>query len=337
MPGRRWRAARHDCAEHIGRACSHVRVSLTARRGRPEPDYRAAGAGCKRGVRNAVWPGDGRRATCLLLPRIHIGFRYGVWGLAYSLWAGPRLGQAAVVRRAAHESIRARFAKYPHPRCPRSRHRSPPTRHGRDGALGFFFSIGHGHYTQFLNFQECFPPDQGAPRRMDCCATETCHAVLLGHLPFAAGGGAVSGQPARLRARRAWRRQTAGWDALFFGGMQISYLPFLRRWPTYLYTDLTPSLKRELVPLVRPPTVLFLPPCKPSGNVWKGGRTTPAGAFLPCPNGPKAGVCRDYGVPERQGSRRAAGSQPAQRWPFVDRGGRTGPTPHFDGRWAVRI
>ena len=111
--------------------------------------------------------------------------------------------------------------------------------------IGFLFGIGHGHYAQFLNFQECCPPEDAG--RIEWAALPTdASGDFWANLPGMPGG-------LRYRRHQLWHVQEAigrrqDWDALFFAAMQIRFLPFLRRYRSYLYTDFAPSGKRELAP-----------------------------------------------------------------------------------------
>jgi len=115
----------------------------------------------------------------------------------------------------------------------------------KSGKIGFLFHLGHGHYTQFLNFQECLPPvQQGRPEWIPLPGDQSDDRIAnLRILPAGI----------RYRRNQIWHaRQGVArhpeWDALFFACMQIGLLPVLRRHRSYLYTDLSPSLKRELAP-----------------------------------------------------------------------------------------
>ena len=113
------------------------------------------------------------------------------------------------------------------------------------GKIGFLFGIGHGHYAQFLNFQECCPPEEAG--RIEWAALPTdSSGDFWANLPGMPGG-------LRYRRHQLWHvqeavRQRRDWDALFFAAMQIRFLPFLKRYRSYLYTDFAPSGKRELSP-----------------------------------------------------------------------------------------
>lgn len=105
--------------------------------------------------------------------------------------------------------------------------------------------MGHGHYAQFLNFQECCPPEE--PPRIEWAALPTdASGDFLANLPGVSEG-------LRYRRHQLWHVQAAigkrrEWDALFFAAMQIRFLPYLKRHRSYLYTDFAPSGKRELSP-----------------------------------------------------------------------------------------
>ena len=113
------------------------------------------------------------------------------------------------------------------------------------GKIGFLFGIGHGHYAQFLNFQECCPPEE-MPRIEWAALPTDASGDFWANLPGMPGG-------LRYRRHQLWHVQDAirrrrDWDALFFAAMQLRFLPFLKRYRSYLYTDFAPSGKRELSP-----------------------------------------------------------------------------------------
>jgi glycosyltransferase involved in cell wall biosynthesis len=113
------------------------------------------------------------------------------------------------------------------------------------GKLGFFFRMGHGHYAQFLNFQECVPPEDAARVRW-MGFDGTTSGDWIARLPAVSKG-------LRLRRHEAWQvaqalRQETDWQALFFAGTQMRFLPFFKRFRCYMYTDFSPSCQRDLAP-----------------------------------------------------------------------------------------
>jgi glycosyltransferase involved in cell wall biosynthesis len=111
--------------------------------------------------------------------------------------------------------------------------------------IAFIMSQGHGHYTQFLNFQECFPSNQ-VQRAAWIPLTGNTSESLFNRFSFLPGG-------IRYRLNQLWHAnnglaQRAKWKAVIIAGVQLSLLKILYRYPCYSYTDLTPSLKRELSP-----------------------------------------------------------------------------------------
>lgn len=113
------------------------------------------------------------------------------------------------------------------------------------GKIGFLFHLGHGHYTQFLNFQECATQTQKERAEWIPLPGDKSGDPIA-NLSFIPAG-------VRYRRHQLWHvaqgvARHPEWDALFFANMQIAMLPFLRKYPSYYYTDLSPSLKRELAP-----------------------------------------------------------------------------------------
>jgi glycosyltransferase involved in cell wall biosynthesis len=189
-----------------------------------------------------------------------------------------------------------------------------PTR----GKIGWLFGLGHGHYAQFLNFQESFPPE------------EVDRAVWIG-LEYGTSGDPLSRIPLvpkglRLRRNVGWHARTGlaqepEWDALFFAVEQMSLLPVIARHRSYLYVDLTPSLKAELAPwyahqlsrnpvLNRMKTELHAQLCRAARGVFAMSEWS------------AAGVLRDYRVPANRVHVTLPGAN-LSRWRFVDRSQRS--------------
>lgn len=115
----------------------------------------------------------------------------------------------------------------------------------RSGKIGFLFHLGHGHFTQFLNFQECLPAEFQGREEWISLPGDTS-GDPLSKLPFVPGG-------IRYRRNQVWHAKQGAarhqeWDALFFASMQMGFLDIQRRHRSYLYIDLSPSLRRELAP-----------------------------------------------------------------------------------------
>ena len=190
----------------------------------------------------------------------------------------------------------------------------------RPGNIGWLFALGHGHYTQFLNFRECFPEErEGSARWIGLeYATSGDPLSALRFVPFSV----------RLRRNVLWHARNGlaarkSWDALFLAVEQASLRPIVARHRSYLYTDLTPSLKRELAPWYDHQL---------SGNRLVGQlRTRYARRLYRAARGvftmsewSAGGVRRDYGVDPGRVHVSLPGAN-LRRWHHVDRHSRSGP------------
>lgn len=185
------------------------------------------------------------------------------------------------------------------------------------GKIGFLFHLGHGHYTQFMNFQECLPDAQrDRPEWIPLPGDQS--GDWAANLPFVPGG-------VRYRRHQLWNaRQGAArhaeWDALFFACMQIGLLPLLQRHRSYLYTDLTPSLKRELAPWYN--HQLSQNPARAWVKLKVEQRVV--GSFrglFTMSKWAAEGIHRDYEVPRERIHVTLPGAN-LKRWHYVDRSGR---------------
>ena len=188
--------------------------------------------------------------------------------------------------------------------------------------IGFLFGQGHGHYAQFLNFRECCPPEDRD--RIEWAALQTDSSKdFWANLP---------GMPAGFRYRRhqLWHvqdaiRQRRDWDALFFAAMQIRFLPFLKRYRSYLYTDFAPSGKRELAPWyddsMRGPL-----PLKALKRTLDSHLHQACRGIFAMSRWAAEGVIADYGVSPERVHTVLPGAN-LVHWPYVDRTDRAqGPT-----------
>lgn len=185
------------------------------------------------------------------------------------------------------------------------------------GKIGFLFGLGHGHYTQFMNFQECCPPEE-AGRIEWISLRDDASGDPLCRLPFLSAG-------ARFRRHKTWHLKQGiarhpQWDALLVAGIQAGFMPILRNYRYYLYTDLTPSLQRELAPwydhkIVQNPVLRALKH-RFRLRVFAGSR----GVFT-MSHWAAGGVMRDYGVPKERVHVVHPGAN-LDRWPYVDRADR---------------
>lgn len=187
----------------------------------------------------------------------------------------------------------------------------------KTGKVGFLFHLGHGHYTQFLNFQECFPPEH-ASRPVWVPLLGEGAPDLLARLPLLP-------RSRRYARNQMWhaRKALAGhesWDALFCAAEVTDFRQFMDRYRCYLYTDLTPSLKRELAPwydhqLHGNPLILAMKNYRRS-RLYQACR----GIFT-MSEWAAQGFQRDYGIPRERLHVVLPGAN-LNRWPFVDRSSR---------------
>lgn len=113
------------------------------------------------------------------------------------------------------------------------------------GKIGFFFHLGHGHYTQFLNFQQAIPSAY-RERALWVPLPGEGSQDLVARLP----GVPASRRYARHQmwhARRALA-QNPDCSTIFCAAEVTGFMEFMGTRRCFLYTDLTPSLKRELAP-----------------------------------------------------------------------------------------
>jgi glycosyltransferase involved in cell wall biosynthesis len=188
--------------------------------------------------------------------------------------------------------------------------------------IGFLFGQGHGHYAQFLNFQECCPPEEMDRIEWVPLSTDSSEDFWAN----------LSRMPAGMRYRRhqLWHVQNAiaqqpEWDALFFAAMQLRFLPFLQRHRSYLYTDFAPSGKRELSPwydhMDRSPLPLKILKHRLETRLHQACR----GIFT-MSRWASDGLVQDYGLDPARMHVVLPGAN-LHHWPYVDRSGRTaGPT-----------
>jgi glycosyltransferase involved in cell wall biosynthesis len=188
--------------------------------------------------------------------------------------------------------------------------------------IGFFFGLGHGHYTQFLNFQECVPTSERERAHWFALHGESS-GDRWSSLPFL---------PATRRYSRnvMWHLNQGlatrpTWDALFLSLSSIDILKLTGPYRAYLYTDLTDSLKAELAPWYD--HQLQSSGLANAAKQWLRQRLHQScrGIFT-MSQWAADGVCRDYGVaPERVHVVHPGAN--LTRWPFVDRSDRSAESP----------
>ncbi len=174
--------------------------------------------------------------------------------------------------------------------------------------------MGHGHYAQFLNFQQCCPSEE--EYRIEWIPlTGDSSGDFLAKLP---------GLPATLRYGRHqfWYAQQGvqkrrEWDALFFAAMQVRFLPLLQRYRSYLYTDFSPSCKRELAPwydaAFRAP-----PPVQRLKDAAHGRLHRACRGIFSMSRWAADGILKDYGVDPARMHVVLPGAN-LNHWPFVER------------------
>lgn len=182
-------------------------------------------------------------------------------------------------------------------------------------AIGFCFGIGHGHYTQFLNFQECFP--SGCPNDVEWIPMygDSSGDALAKLLP----------RNRRYARNQLWHIKQGisrhrHWQALFIAGSQIGLLPFTRRHSCYFYTDLTPSLMSELSPWydhkLYDTSVLKYLKAWADQQLYRTCR-----GFFTMSRWAARGIEQDFGVPKNKIHVVHPGAN-LNKWHFVDRSDR---------------
>jgi glycosyltransferase involved in cell wall biosynthesis len=164
------------------------------------------------------------------------------------------------------------------------------------GKIGFFFHLGHGHYTQFLNFQ------QGIPR-------EYSQRALWVPLRGESSGHRLARLPGLPASRRyalhqMWHARRAlaenpDCSTIFCAAEVTGLVEFMGTHRCFLYTDLTPSLKRELAPwydhqLLGNPLLLAAKRRRRNQLYQKCAGIFAMSAWA------AAGFARDYGIPSER-------------------------------------
>jgi glycosyltransferase involved in cell wall biosynthesis len=185
------------------------------------------------------------------------------------------------------------------------------------GRSAWVFTLGHGHYAQFLNFRECIG--------------ESGRALFVGLNGKLPEGSILRLLPRSIRYRlgevlqvsNALRGQS--WDTVFIASENTGLLPLVQQNPTFLYTDLTPSLKEELSPWYdhqasRLPVVQALKE-RAHGRMYRACR----GVFT-MSKWAARGIASDYRVPQDRVHVTLPGAN-LRRWRFIDRSGRPSSRP----------
>ena len=188
------------------------------------------------------------------------------------------------------------------------------------GKVGFLFRMGHGHATQFDNFREC-APEPLQERSSWIALYGEGSADLLANARWLSPK-LRYGRHVLSHAKGGLARQH--WQALFIAADQLNFSSIARRYPSYFYTDLSPSLKRELSPwynhqlknptLTRLQTMLY-------SRMFQSG----CGVFTMSEWAAK-GVRRDYHLQPECVHVALPGAN-LRRWHFVDRSNRSSDRP----------
>lgn len=111
--------------------------------------------------------------------------------------------------------------------------------------IAWVFHLGHGRYTQFLNFQDNLPTEH----------VWRSQWIGIPPLVYQPGTGklALFRRIARFRGNQLRGLNSAlaerqDWQALFLAAQSVQFLPVLRRIPSYLYIDMTAAQLRAFAP-----------------------------------------------------------------------------------------
>jgi glycosyltransferase involved in cell wall biosynthesis len=184
------------------------------------------------------------------------------------------------------------------------------------------FHIGHGHFAQFLNFQECLLPAQAARSEWISLPGEYS-GDWIARLPLV---------PSRIRYSRnqVWHacrgaERSKQWDAIFLACRQVGLLPLVRRNRTFYYADMSPSLERELAPWYDHGRRMPAWQIRLRAALINRFHASLTGLFA-MSEWAKQGFHRDYGIPLDRLHVSLPGAN-LKRFNFVDRSGRTGAAP----------
>jgi glycosyltransferase involved in cell wall biosynthesis len=177
--------------------------------------------------------------------------------------------------------------------------------------------MGHGHYAQFLNFQESLAAES-ADRAEWISLDGERSGDWMGGLPFV---------PWRIRYSRnqIWHANRGiarhdDWDAIFLACRQVGLLPLIRRFPTFYYADMSPSLEASLAPWYdqKKPIVSFRGRLR--DMLVEKFHTSLTGLFT-MSEWARQGFHRDYKIPLEKIHVSLPGAN-LKRFRFVDRSGR---------------
>jgi glycosyltransferase involved in cell wall biosynthesis len=189
----------------------------------------------------------------------------------------------------------------------------------RAGKVGFLFGIGHGHYTQYLNFKECIPSELAG--RAEWVPLYGDHSGdRLSKMGLIPAGRRYS----RHQIWHAWQgvRRHEQWDALFIASLSSRFLPIARRHRTFFYCDISESGLNELD--YDPPSEgRFLRAIK---NAMQNRVIHASAGVFTMSQWAAAGIHKDTGLPRDRIHVVLPGAN-LNRWRYVDRSGRDSSRP----------
>jgi glycosyltransferase involved in cell wall biosynthesis len=179
--------------------------------------------------------------------------------------------------------------------------------------VGFLFLMGHGHATQFANFQECIP-EAFQDRAVWIALHGKDSSDFLANTPWLPHN-IRYGRHTLWHAKEGLSRQPQ-WQALFVAAEQLNFLSLAQRHRCYFYLDFSPSLKKELAPWynhqLKNPVFTALQTTLKS-RLYRSGQ----GVFA-MSEWAARGLRKDYGLKPERVHVTLPGAN-LKRWHFVDR------------------
>ena len=192
------------------------------------------------------------------------------------------------------------------------------TQNANGDKVGFLFLMGHGHATQFANFQECVP-DAFQDRAVWIALHGQDSTDFLANarwLPHNMRYGRHT-----LQHAKEGLSQQSQWQALFVAAEQMNFLSLAQRHRCYFYLDFSPSLKQRLAPWynhqLKNPVFTALQTALKS-RLYRSGQ----GVFA-MSEWAARGLRKDYGLEQERVHVTLPGAN-LKRWRFTDRRERSG-------------